>query len=439
MRTTEADSAERAVLGAIIRDARVLGDVTATIRPDDLRLPHHADLLRLMVARHKRGDGIGMIELPEAVAMSGQPDRFGGVSYVMSLPDECPALASLPYYLRVVVEAARRRQLREVIHVLGERLEAGADSDDMIAEVSGMLQRVATYGQQGPRDLSELAASVLDRMERQQKGDRDLLPMPTGLDVLDHVLAGGLRRGELSVVGARPGMGKTALAVQIAAQVAREGQSALVFSCEMTGEALAERILADTAAMPLWKVRQPERLDDQDWVDLVAAEQALGPYADRFFVDDRAQPTLEQIRGVAERHRAAAGGLDLVVIDYFQILGFGDGHDRVRGMDTMSTGLMRLAKELGCHVLLLSQLNRNITSRAEQLPTMADLKGCGQLEQDAHLIILPHRPAVYDEEADEAESVLIIAKNRSGACGDVDVRWNGPLVRFENDNRFVEG
>lgn len=158
-----------------------------------------------------------------------------------------------------------------------------------------------------------------------------------------------------------------------------------------------------------------------------------------FWIDDRSLPTLEQIEGVARRHQTAHG-LDLVVIDYFQVLGIvSDRGDRLGPMNDMSSGLMRLARDMGCCVVLLSQLNREVTSRKDAVPTMADLKGCGKLEEDAHVILLPHRPAEYDQDADDHDAMVYIAKNRSGPTGVVQLGWNPDYVRFEASGESAFG
>lgn len=430
MNTTHADGAECAVLGACLKDARCIPDVLSDVLPEDYRKPEHKAIHKLIQAFHQRGDTIDEVSLPMAVAQSGQPDLFGGIEYVMALADQCASTAALPTYIRQVLEASKRRKLRQVGVRLLEALEEGKSSAHLVAGVTGALQKIAAAGARGPESLGDVSGRVSDRVNASPE-EQERSVMSTGLEDLDVGLGGGLRRGELVLVGARPGMGKTALAVGMAADAAHNGRSALVFSSEMTADALGERLIAYDSGVPFGRIRRPSKMSDAERRRVTEAAQRIQGNHVPFWIDDRSQPKLAQIEGVARRHQTAHG-LDLVVIDYFQILGLEVGRDgnRIGGMNDMSSGLMRLAKDLNCCVVLLSQLNRNLTVRKDAIPTMADLKGCGKLEEDAHVILLPHRPSEYDSAASEEEATIYIAKNRSGPTGEVLVRWDPDFVRF---------
>ncbi|MDX1346119.1 MAG: DnaB-like helicase C-terminal domain-containing protein, partial [Sedimenticolaceae bacterium] len=436
MNTTTADNAERAMLGAIMRDPKALSQI-AHVQPEHMRLPEHAALLTLMRSRARQGLGIGMVELPEAVAMSGQPDKFGGLHYVVQLADAGHTSAGIVNHAQMALEAAARRHVRLVSYMVTERLLSGLTAKEVAAEVAEHLQAMPSTGLTGVKTLSQCVRQSLDRLERIDEGDTTEVPISTGLDCLDGVLNGGLRRRRYVIIGARPGMGKTALGMQLAMAMvqdcAERKLSAVVFSAEMSGRDLADRVLAGVAQVMPHKLARGSGLTTAEWERLYTAEQHIEGYGDRLHVDDTSSPTVSHIRHVCEQHRQAKGGLDMVLIDYFQILGLEGGRrDVLHALNQMSTALLALARELDCCVVLLSQLNRNPVKG--QPPTMADLKSSGQLEQDAHVIILPYRPGYDDDRADPEEAELIVAKNRGGQTGALGLRWNGPYMRFEEQD-----
>lgn len=430
MNTTHADQSEAALLGACMRDVDSIAVVLSETRPTDYRKPEHRCIYQLIADRHRRGLSVDGVGLPTAVAQSGHPDTFGGIGYVMALPDQIPSTAALPAYITDVLEAAGRRRLRQLAERMLESLAEGTDTKTIVGGLAMELHKVAAKGDRGPVSLGSVIVEVA---EDACEPPASVRPMSTSIPCLDDAIGGGLRRTETVVIGARPGMGKTALAVGVAADAVcsavLQDLSALAFSAEMSRKALTQRLLAYESGVPFGLIRTGNLTPEQKAL-LREAAQRVAKINPKFWIDDRSMPTLEQIEGVARRHQAAHG-LDLIVLDYFQILGMPPGRV-LDGMNAMSSGLMRMARDLNCCMIVLSQLNRDVTNRDGNVPTMADLKGCGKLEEDAHLILLPFRPAEVDKNADERDAMVFIGKNRSGPTGAVPLRWSPEFVRFHD-------
>lgn len=227
MITTHADKAEMAVLGACMREAACVPEVLSSLTADIYRKPEHGALHDLIRARHREGLGVDAVSLPEAVMRTGKADDFGGLDYLMQLEQIGAGVASLPTYIRDVIEASKRRKLRLLSAKMVDALETGKTSASIVRALSLRLQEIAVDGDRGPQGLGEVAVGVAEEIEAVIAGTV-APPLSTGLQDLDVGLGGGLRRGELVVVGARPGMGKTALAVGFAADAAAAGRSVLV-------------------------------------------------------------------------------------------------------------------------------------------------------------------------------------------------------------------
>lgn len=418
---------ERSVIGAIIKKPDLLADVLDALTPEDFGCPYAARTLRLMRARVAEGRGIDEISLPEAIATMADP-LYPSVTELLGWVDGTPSTAALPGWIREVKDQATRRRMDLLGGWLLERGKRGEPIPATLATLAQMVGKLSTLAEGGgPEMLGPLASQAIAALRSPPETSR---PISTGIPQLDTILGGGVRRSELTLIGGRPGMGKTALAVQIGDHATVQGLSTLMFSAEMTAREVTLRQLSSWTHISYQLLRRPDRLQEQHWPILEQHAEAM--HRVRFAVDGRTSPTLAQIVATCKRHKLAHG-LDLVVIDYFQILGFEgsrrDGND-IAAKEAMVTGLRDLSKDLDIAVILLSQLNRELAKRQNKRATKSDLKGCGGLEEAANVILFPYRPSEDEENADPSEAEVGLGKQRAGVCGTVRCSWDGPRMRF---------
>jgi replicative DNA helicase len=419
---------ESGVIGVLLVRPDVLADVVDTgLRPEDFYRPAWGAAYAALLALAGRGEPIDAVTLDEALA--GVEPRPTADDLLKSMSD-VPSLAHAQTYAARIVDTAR---LRRVIGACAEIIEAAygtearGDVDGACDAFEAVLHAAVAHEDagSGPADLAQILDGAIAELRLRSSGER--IGVPTGLVDIDK-LTGGLRPGQLVVLGARPAMGKSALALDIALHVARTAGPALFVSAEMGALELGTRVLAGggVASDRLLAAR----LDDLDWSRLETrrAELARVP----LFIDDSPGTTLLAIRGRARR-QAARGGLALLIVDYLQLIGAERrGTRREAEVAEISRGLKALARELHVPVLAVAQLNRAVELRADKRPMLADLRESGQLEQDADLVFLLHRPAVYDIDADPGAAELHVAKHRNGPTGVVSLTWLPGRMSFAN-------
>jgi replicative DNA helicase len=433
--TPTARAAEQAVLAALMSDPKSHDLVLSSIELEDFHHDDHQALFDLIVSSLKEGRSVTVANLTERIARMKMADRFGGLDYPMRIEaDFGYSSSSLKAQIRDVREAASQRRLLEVSELILENIEHGDTFTEVLQKATDGLEAAAARSSSAsePENLGRVGKRVLERFEGAWSGEQPAALLSTDIESLDHALGGGFRPGDYVVIGARPAEGKTSLGVQIAERVTLDGHSVLVFSAEMSNERLFERILAYEAGVPTHKMRNPSELREDEQQRIREAVEKIDEGRTRMRTCDAAAPTLEFIRGACKRH-ATVHGLDLVMLDYFQILGFGQSRNEVSAMNAMSKGLLGIAKELNCVVVLLAQLNRDVGKMAKtRAPRISDIKGCGQVEQDAHFIIFPTRPWTTDKSADPEAATLHVAKARDLRPGEVPVRFVGEFTRFED-------
>jgi len=412
---------EMALLGALLQQPHRLAEVADIVTVAHWAWPQHKRLYELIVHMSAKGEPIDMVTLPQRVFSLGQ-ERFGGVAYVASLTDRISSAANVKHYAENIRDAAERRELIKLARGIltaayGEDREASS-SGEIAARFGGLVARVGAKEDQHSTTLSAAVGSVLDHLEAGDEPDA----LSTGLGEFDLLLDGGLRAGELIIIGARPGVGKTSLVLQIAEQLATQARTGF-FSLEMDGRALASRWLSSASGVPSSAIRR-RKLEQGHWDNL----EVWGSRSDRYQLMLNTQPgiTLAQLRAQCKRWQME-GGLGAVVVDYLQLMrpdGFAASRERAVG--EISTGLKHLALEFGIPVIALAQLNRSVetTKRASRVPKPSDLRDSGQLEQDADLILFLVR------ELGSPDAELHIAKQRNGQLGSVDLDFDGPTTRF---------
>jgi len=425
--------AERAVLGAILLDAEAIHQAVEFVRDGDFYRDAHRRVFAAMLALMERAQAIDVITLKEELGRAGDLDQVGGPAYIASLVDGLPHGVNVGEYARIVKEKAA---LRALIHtanrVLTSAYTADQDAETVIDEAERDIFKIAEGNIHGGFvSMRDLANEGFAAVEQAHARKQLITGVPTGFKELDEMMS-GLQPSDLIIVAARPSMGKTSLVLNIAQYVgtAKPGMSVGFFSLEMSRQQLFLRILTAEAGIDAHRLRTGF-LGERDWPKLTDALQTLTQA--KIFIDDTASIGVLEMRAKARRLKAEHG-LDLIVIDYIQLMqGRGRFDSRVTELGSISRGLKGLAKELNVPVVVLSQLSRAPENRPNKRPQLSDLRESGALEQDADVVIMIFREDMYEEtEENRGVAELIIAKQRNGPTGVVKLAFIREYTRFEN-------
>ncbi|MFJ3365816.1 replicative DNA helicase [Streptomyces anthocyanicus] len=428
-------AAERCVLGGCQLSKDAIGDVIQLISARDFYRPAHETIFLAIVDMYGKGEPVDPVTLTEALQKSGDLIRVGGASYLHELVQTVPTAANAEYYAEIVAETAVTRRLIEAgTRIVQSGYQRQADAADLVEEASREIFAVA----QQRADESLLPAqhgldTTLDRIEaagKRKKGE--LTGVPTGITDLDN-LTMGLQNGQMIILAGRPAMGKSTLGVDFARAAAiKHGRAAAIFSLEMGREELHQRLLSAQGSVALHHIRSGD-LDEKEWKRLAKAQKAIAEAP--LYLDDSPELTAMTIRAKARRLKER-GELELVVIDYTQLVQYGGGRrpeSRQQEVSDISRSFKLMAKELEVPVVALSQLNRGPEQRTDKRPMVADLRESGSLEQDADMVILLHREDAYEKESPRAgEADLIVGKHRNGPTATVTVAFQGHYSRFVN-------
>lgn len=432
--------AERALLGSILIDNGALNVALETISKDDFFSESHRITFDRMTAISEKSRTIDLVTLSEELGKEGLLEKIGGAAYLAGLTDGVPvgSAAAVAEYARIVKEKGLiRRLINASNNVISRCLEATDDSETLIdlaqSQVFEIAEQKVQAGFLGIRDIVKSSFGTIDVLF--DRGQR-VTGVETGFVELDNMTA-GLQPGELIIVAGRPSLGKTALALNIAAYAAIEKKKQVgVFSLEMSKESLVIRLLCSEARIDSHKLRTGFS-SREDWSKMT---RALGRLAEApLFIDDSPSLSIMQIRAKARRLKADKG-LDLLIVDYLQLVtGHGRFENRTQEVSFISRSLKSIAKELHVPVIALSQLSRAPEERPGHRPQLSDLRESGSIEQDADVVLFIFREDVYKRTAEEGEAgepvgktELIIGKQRNGPTGNVPVVFLKPFARFEN-------
>ncbi len=427
--------AEESVLGGVLLDNSALDRAVEVLSPDDFYREAHRKIMRAMIDLSQRSEPVDLITLTEALKARGELSDIGGATYLAELVDKVPTAANVAFYARIVHQ---KSVLRSLIQTATEIATAGYESsadveqflDDAEHKIFAISERKARPTFFRIRDIMVDSMKAIEEMyERKEL----VTGIPTSFVDLDRMTA-GLQPSDLIIIAGRPSMGKTAFALNIAQNVALNPKSktgVAVFSLEMSKEQLALRLLCGEARVDMSKVRSGFA-QDRDFPKLVTAAGRLSDAP--IYIDDTPALSVLELRAKARRlKRERDAHLGLILVDYLQLMRGHTGADnREQEISGISRALKALAKELGLPVVALSQLNRQVETRADKRPIMADLRESGAIEQDADVIAFLYRPIVYDKNAEERAAEVIIAKQRNGPIGTVNLTFMPEYTRFEN-------
>jgi replicative DNA helicase len=426
--------AERSILGAVLLDNHALNAAVEKLRTDDFFLPQHRRIFERMVQLGEKQQAIDTVTLMEDLTRRGELEAAGGMAYLSTLADGLPRVTNVEHYARIVKEKSVLRSLIYSASAIQEQALEAADDADVILDraESKILQLAEDRVRAGLIGVKDLVKENFERLEKIFSEGRRITGLATGYPGLDNETA-GLQPSELIILAARPSMGKTALALNIAENVAlRQREPVAIFSLEMSKESLLLRLLASEARVDAHKFRTGH-MNREDWGKVTSALSNLGEAP--IWIDDSASSTVLEM-GAKARRLKRDRGLSLVVVDYLQLVvpsNSGRGTNRQEEVSSMSRALKGLAKELKVPIVVLSQLTR-APEREERRPQLADLRESGAIEQDADVVLFINRPNFYKTdlpEEDRAKAEIIIAKQRNGPTGNLNFVFLSRHTRFE--------
>lgn len=426
--------AERSVLGAILLDNHTLNAAIEKLKPEDFFLDQHRRIFAQMIELAETQQGIDLVTLSDQLGKRGELDAAGGGAYLAQLVDGVPRVTHVEHYAKIVKEKALLRNLIHSAHAIQQTaLEGEEDAETLLDRAeSSIFQLAEDRVRQGLVSMKEVVEENFEKLEKIITEGKRISGLATGYSQLDS-LTSGLQPSELIILAARPSVGKTAMALNIAENTAlHQNAPVAVFSLEMSKESLLMRLMASMARIDAHKFRTGH-LSKEDWRGMT---QTLGQLSQApLFIDDSGSATVTEI-GAKARRLKRDRGLSLVMIDYLQLIAArGRFSNRNEEVSSITRGLKGLAKELKVPVLVLSQLTR-APEREERSPQLADLRESGAIEQDADVVLFIHRPNLFkkkDEVTDEERAVteLKIAKQRNGPVDSIPFVFLGKYTRFE--------
>ncbi len=425
--------AEQAVLGSMLTDKDAVISAIEVLRPESFYREDNKAIFQAMFDLYAKNEPIDIITVKSELVSQGNFERVGGLEYLAGLPDKVPTSANVEMYIKLVDEKA---SLRALISTSNELISLGYDETEKVEHIMDMAQKKvydlsSKRAEKGYAPLKEVLVNSLAEIEKLYNQKGTVTGISTGFDDLDRKTA-GLHNSDLIIVAARPAMGKSAFAVNIAASAAIKSKvPTVIFSLEMSKEQIGNRILCSEAMVESEKIRTG-RIEDNDWMKLV---QTLGELSEApIYIDDTPGITVMEIRAKCRKLKMEHD-IGLVVIDYLQLITGSGGRNSSREQEIaeISRSLKILAKELDVPVIALSQLSRATEKREDKRPMMSDLRESGSIEQDADIIMFLYRDDYYNpESAEQNVTEIIIGKQRNGSVGTIKLAWLPSYTKFAN-------
>ena len=430
--------AEASLLGSLLIDADAVIKIGDRLSAEDFYDDKHRVIFSAMKKLHDRRKPLDLLTLSEQLKKDSQLEAVGGAGYLTELTNFVPTAAHVEEYAEIVAEKAiRRRLIKASQDITSFGYDEGRTLQELVEEAESRLFEVSQrHVRQDITSLESILGDSFDRLDDLHRNKGGLRGIPTGLADIDKLLA-GLQRADLVVIAARPSMGKTALMLNIALNVATKAKqgAVLIFSLEMGKEQLVDRLLAAEAGVDAWKLRTGEGLNDQDFERL---SSAMGELAEApIFIDDTSGITIADMRTKARRlhhqHPLAA-----IMVDYLQLMSGGSRFatvaNRVQEISEISRNLKILARELNVPIVALSQLSRSVESRTPQIPQLADLRESGSIEQDADVVVFLYREEYYNPDNTTKPNIaeILVKKHRNGPVGNVETFFDRNRQQFRD-------
>ena len=423
--------AEQSVLGSLLIDRDAIIRVASYVKAEDFYISANGTVYQAILDLYNRREPTDFLTLSDELERRGSLDDIGGLGYLSSLLNVVPTAVHVEYYGRIVERTATLRRLIDAgTQIVGIGFQDNLDAEDALDSAEQALFTVSQRRQTKDfQSISDVLDRFFDQLDYLQQNRGEVVGVPTGFTDLDK-LTGGLQRSDLLILAARPSMGKTAFALGMAHGAAvQHGKKVGVFSLEMSAEQLVQRLLSTETGVDSHRLRLG-RIDDGEW-DRIS--RAFGRLAEaQIYIDDSANASVMDVRSKARRLQAEQG-LDLIIVDYLQLMSGRRTDNRVQEISEISRGLKGLARELNIPVVALSQLSRAVETRADHRPMLSDLRESGSIEQDADIVMFIYRDDKYDENSEKKGiAEIILAKHRNGPVGSVNLRF------FERNARFAD-
>lgn len=427
--------AEQSLLGSILIDPASMDTIAGIISSDDFYLTEHSEIYKAMQSMYLKSKSIDVVTLIDELVKSGTYDEAGGREYLKLVAEAVPTAANAKDYAAIIRDKAILRQLVDAGEEITEAAYAGDDDADKLVEFAETKVFNIAEGRENKSfvHIRDALVQVYDKLTKLSQNPDALKGTPTGFEALDNVIV-GMGDADLVLIGARPGMGKTSFAMNIATEAAiKTKKTVCVFSLEMSAEQLVNRMLSSEAQIDSMRMRSGT-LTGEDWKAIAHASSRLSETD--ILIDDT--PGIG-VTGMKSKLRRVKN-LGLVVVDYLQLMQ-GERHtdNRVQEVGDISRGLKLLAKELSVPVICCAQLSRGPESRTDKRPMLSDLRDSGAIEQDADIVLFLYRDEYYkDETPDQSVAEVIVAKNRHGSLEKVKLGWIGRFTKFTNLQRNFE-
>ncbi len=426
--------AEISVLGAMLQDSTAVLRAAEQLVPEDFYHPEHKEIFTVMADMNRRQTAIDLVTVQTELSNKGSLDGIGGIKYLMKIIRDVPTTANVQEYINIVREKSTLRKLIAAAQgIMKDCYGQNKELQDVLSSAEKSIFDIVMNRQGGEelRPVGEALEVAYQKIEELAKLKGELAGVPTGFIDLDSMLT-GLHPGELIIVGARPAMGKTSFAMNIAEHAAlNKGKTTAIFTLEMPREQIAMRMLCSDARVDMQRVRKGT-LHDDDWIRLA---KTLGPLsASHIYIDDTAGLSPTQLRSRCRRLMMDTGKLDLVVIDYLGLMR-SDGRAESRNMEVseISRALKAIALELKIPIVACAQLSRANKDRIDKRPVLSDLRDSGSIEQDADVVMFLHREEYYNKETEDKNiGEVIVSKQRSGPLGTVKLAWLSEFTTFAN-------
>ena len=429
--------AEQAVIGSMLTDKDSVISALEILKPEDFYREDNKVIFGAIVNLYNKAEPIDIITLKSELVSLGKFEQVGGLEYLAELPDKVPTTANVEKYIKIVEE---KSMMRNLIKTANELVNLGYDEAQDVEDIMDSAEKkifniMQKRNQKGYSSIKDILVDSFTQLEELYNRKQHITGVPTGFADLDYKTA-GLHNSDLILVAARPAMGKSAFALNIATNAAvRARVPVAIFSLEMSKEQMGNRILCSEAMVDSNKVRTG-RVDDEDWAKLAGASGELSE--SEIFIDDTPGISVMEIRAKCRKLKLEKN-IGLVVIDYLQLVQASNkkGGSREQEISERSRSLKILAKEINVPVIALSQLSRAPEQRPDHRPMLSDLRESGAIEQDADIVMFLYRDDYYNEESEKKNiAEVIIAKHRAGSTGTVELLWLGNYTKFANVEKY---
>jgi len=429
--------AEQAILGCMLTDKDSIISAIEVLKADDFYREDNKAIYEAMLSLYGRGEPIDIITVKAELVENGKFDQVGGLEYLAILPEKVPTTTNVEKYIKIVEE---KSMLRNLIKTANEMIAAGYDQTEDVEDIMNLAEKkifniIQNKGNKGTTAIKDILVETFSELERLYNQKGYITGVETGFVDLDYKTS-GFHKSDLIIIAARPAMGKSAFAINIATHAATNNNTPVViFNLEMSKEQVANRILCSEAMVDSNKIRTG-KIDDNEWIKLA---NASGRLADApIYIDDTPGISIMEIRARCRKLKLEKD-IGLVVIDYLQLVqGSGKKNaSREQEISEISRSLKILAKELDIPVIALSQLSRGAEKRDDKRPMLSDLRESGAIEQDADIVMFLYRDDYYNEDSEKKNiAEVILAKHRGGSTGTVELLWLGNYTKFANIEKY---